>query len=61
MRASYEEDMRQLQEVLKIEDGEDHDHREFRIESTGALLDLITLCSTFTIFGPLCPRKSMCI
>ena len=40
MKAFYEEEMRMLQEVLQLEDSEEHDHRKFRVESTGALLDL---------------------
>ena len=40
MKAYYEAEMRELQEALQIEDSEEHDHRAFRVESTGALLDL---------------------
>ena len=40
MKAYYEAEMRELQEALQIEDSEEHDHREFRVENTGALLDL---------------------
>lgn len=40
MKARYEDEMRTLQEVLRIEDAEEHDRRQFRVESTGALLDM---------------------
>jgi len=40
MRRIYEDEMRKLQEILVIEDGEEHDGRYFRIGSAGALLDL---------------------
>lgn len=40
MRARYEDDMRTLQEVLQLEDSEEQGQREFRVETTGALLDL---------------------
>jgi dsRNA-specific ribonuclease len=40
MKARYEDEMRTLQEVLRIENTEEHDRREFRVESTGALLDM---------------------
>jgi dsRNA-specific ribonuclease len=40
MKEYYEQEMRVLQEALLLEDSEEHDHREFRVESTGALLDL---------------------
>lgn len=40
MKAIYEDEMRQLQEVLQIEDSEGHDFRHFLVPSTGARLDL---------------------
>jgi dsRNA-specific ribonuclease len=40
MKRLYEEEMRTLQEALQHEDTEEHDNRQFRVESTGALLDL---------------------
>jgi hypothetical protein len=40
MRRIYEDEMRKLQELLVLEDGEEQDGRYFRVERTGALLDL---------------------
>ena len=40
MRQLYEDEMRALQELLITEEDEDHDHRQFRVDNTGALLTL---------------------
>ncbi|KAH8687849.1 dicer-like protein-like protein 2 [Tricladium varicosporioides] len=40
MRKMYEDDMRILQELMKIEESEEHDNRFFKVEKTGAILDL---------------------
>jgi hypothetical protein len=40
MRKLYEDEMRILQEILVREDAEEHENRTFKVESTGALLDI---------------------
>jgi hypothetical protein len=40
MGKHYEDEMRILEEVLLREDAEQHDNRTFKVESTGALLDI---------------------
>jgi hypothetical protein len=57
MRKLYEDEMRQLQEVLKFEDTEEHDGREFRVPSTGAVLDLDNAVSHLHHFCATLPAK----
>ena len=57
MKRLYEDDMRALNEVLIFEDTEEHDGREFRIESTGALLDLDNAMAHLYHFCATLPAK----
>jgi len=57
MKMLYEDEMRTLQEVLKIEDTEPHDGRQFRVERTGALLDLDNAVSHLYHFCSTLPAK----
>jgi hypothetical protein len=57
MKRLYEDEMRALQEVLVLEDNEDHDNREFRVESTGAFLDLDNAVARLYHFCATLPAK----
>ena len=57
MKKLYEDEMRALNEVLVLEDAEQHDGREFRIDSTGALLDLDNAVSHLYHFCATIPTK----
>jgi dsRNA-specific ribonuclease/ERCC4-related helicase len=57
MKKLYEDEMRALNEVLVLEDAEQHDGREFRIDSTGALLDLDNAMSHLYHFCATLPAK----
>lgn len=50
MKTIYEDDMRQLRQYEVLEGSEKHDGRYFRVEKTGALLDLDNALSVST-FG----------
>ena len=59
MKKMYEDDMRALQNVLKIEDEEDSttDHRRFCVENTGAILDLDNAVAHLHHFCSVLPAK----
>ncbi|TAQ90330.1 hypothetical protein B7494_g1341 [Chlorociboria aeruginascens] len=58
MKSMYEDDMRALQGILVVEDKEEHDGREFRVKSTGALLDLDNAVAHLYHFCATLPAKS---
>ncbi|KAL3422431.1 dicer-like protein 2 [Phlyctema vagabunda] len=57
MKRMYEDEMRTLQEVLTIEENEEHDGRQFKIERTGALIDLDNSLAHLHHFCAALPRK----
>lgn len=59
MKALYEDEMR-LQEVLVLKDAETQDAREFRVESTGALLNLDNAMQHLFHFCAILPRSPFC-
>lgn len=57
MKKLYEDEMRTLNEVLVLEDAEEHDGRELRVDSTGALLDLDNAVAHLYHFCATLPAK----
>ncbi|TVY20766.1 Dicer-like protein 2 [Lachnellula arida] len=57
MKTIYEDDMRQLRQYEVLEGSEEHDGRYFRVEKTGALLDLDNALSHLYHFCATLPRK----
>jgi superfamily II DNA helicase RecQ len=57
MKKLYEDEMRALSEVLIREDAEEDGGREFRVESTGALLDLDSVVAHLYHFCATLPAK----
>jgi dsRNA-specific ribonuclease len=57
MKKLYEDEMRELNEVLILEDAEEHDGRELRVESTRALLDLDNAMAHLYHFCATLPAK----
>lgn len=58
MKAIYEDEMRELQEILAQEDTEEHDGRIFRIEHTNAILDLDMAVAHLHHFCSMLPSKN---
>lgn len=58
MKQLYEDEMRALNEVLAFEDGEEHDGRQFRVESTGAMIDLDNAVAHLYHFCATLPAKA---
>lgn len=58
MKAIYEDEMRELQEIIVQEDAEEHDRRIFRIESTNAQLDLDSAVAHLHHFCSMLPSKN---
>ena len=65
MKTIYEDDMRQLRQYEVLEDSEEDDGRYFRVEKTGALLDLdnaLPVSSFGSVENRFCgfnPRRSL--
>jgi hypothetical protein len=57
MKTLYEDEMRVLQEISHTEDTEDHDDRIFRVDSTGATLDLDDAVQHLYHFCSILPAK----
>ncbi|KAF4625953.1 hypothetical protein G7Y89_g12212 [Cudoniella acicularis] len=57
MKKLYEDDMRVLQELMVIENSEEHDGRFFQVEKTGALLDLDNAVAHLHHFCATLPSK----